>query len=504
MSRNGSGTYTLPSGNPVVSGTIIESTWANTTLSDIASALTDSLSRSGQGGMTAPLRLFDGTSLVPGLAWSNETATGFYRAGAGDTRLVVTGSQVMQFLATGVAVTGTLSTTGAITATGGLIGNVTGNVSGNAGTVTNGVYTTGDQTIGGTKTFSNTISGSITGNAGTVTNGVYTTGNQTIGGTKTFSSTISGSVSGNAGTATTLQTARTINGVSFDGSANITVTANTSSLVTFNNGGAGGASGSTFNGSGALTVSYNTVGAPSTTGANASGNWGINVTGNAATVTNGVYTTGDQNIAGQKRFSSSVVVGGTSVGAANFDIQTTGASVINALLTTGVSDLNFRLGAANGVAGSSGTTQSTFGLFYLGSGETATIAFRRGSGATDGSFAFRTSGNDRATLDNSGNFTATGNITANSDERLKTDWADLGDDFIERLAEVKVGTFTRVDSGERQVGVSAQSLQPVVPEAVLKGEHLSVAYGNAALAAAIALARGVVSLRRELNEMKGA
>ncbi len=37
--------------------------------------------------------------------------------------------------------------------------NVTGNVSGNAGTVTNGVYTTGDQTIGGNKTFSGTTAG---------------------------------------------------------------------------------------------------------------------------------------------------------------------------------------------------------------------------------------------------------------------------------------------------------------------------------------------------------
>ena len=45
---------------------------------------------------------------------------------------------------------------------------------GNAATVTNGVYTTGDQTIGGTKTFSSTIVGSINGNAATVTNGVYT------------------------------------------------------------------------------------------------------------------------------------------------------------------------------------------------------------------------------------------------------------------------------------------------------------------------------------------
>jgi microcystin-dependent protein len=65
-------------------------------------------------------------------------------------------------------------------------------VSGNAGTVTNGVYTTGDQTISGTKTFNSTITGSISGNAGTVTNGVYTTGDQTISGTKTFNSTING------------------------------------------------------------------------------------------------------------------------------------------------------------------------------------------------------------------------------------------------------------------------------------------------------------------------
>jgi hypothetical protein len=46
--------------------------------------------------------------------------------------------------------------------------------------------TAGNQTIGGTKTFSSTISGSIDGNAATVTNGVYTTGNQSIGGIKTF------------------------------------------------------------------------------------------------------------------------------------------------------------------------------------------------------------------------------------------------------------------------------------------------------------------------------
>lgn len=48
MSRNGSGVYSLPAGNPVVTGTTISSTWANNTLSDIATALTGSLAADGQ------------------------------------------------------------------------------------------------------------------------------------------------------------------------------------------------------------------------------------------------------------------------------------------------------------------------------------------------------------------------------------------------------------------------------------------------------------------------
>jgi hypothetical protein len=55
MPRNGSGTYNLPAGNPVISGTTIQSTWANTTLTDIASALTGSLPRDGQAAMTGAL-----------------------------------------------------------------------------------------------------------------------------------------------------------------------------------------------------------------------------------------------------------------------------------------------------------------------------------------------------------------------------------------------------------------------------------------------------------------
>lgn len=61
---------------------------------------------------------------------------------------------------------------------------------------------------------------------------VHKTGNETVAGTKTFSSPIFGSVTGNAGTSTKLATARTINNVPFDGTANISVNAaNDASLV---------------------------------------------------------------------------------------------------------------------------------------------------------------------------------------------------------------------------------------------------------------------------------
>lgn len=55
MARNGSGTYVLPAGNPVVTGTTISSTWANTTLGDMATALTGSIASDGQTTPSANL-----------------------------------------------------------------------------------------------------------------------------------------------------------------------------------------------------------------------------------------------------------------------------------------------------------------------------------------------------------------------------------------------------------------------------------------------------------------
>ncbi len=110
----------------------------------------------------------------------------------------------------------------------------------------------------------------------------------------------------------------------------------------------------------------------------------------------------------------------------------------------------------------------------------------------------------RFSSDTSGNFTAAGNITANSDERLKDNWQDVQPGFLEAIAEVQSGTFERIATGERNAGVTAQSLQKALPEAVLKGPDgfLSVAYGQAALVVCVELAREVLRLRSLLEPVK--
>ena len=57
MSRNGSGVYNLPAGNPVVTGTTITTTWANSTLIDISNALTGSVAADGQTPVTGNINM---------------------------------------------------------------------------------------------------------------------------------------------------------------------------------------------------------------------------------------------------------------------------------------------------------------------------------------------------------------------------------------------------------------------------------------------------------------
>lgn len=187
---------------------------------------------------------------------------------------------------------------------------------------------------------------------------------------------------------------------------------------------------------------------------NLTGNVTGNVSGNAGTVTNGVYTTGDQSISGAKNFlSTSIRMGGTSIGSNEVYVYESSANAL-AIRT-----------------GSAGSGYKYFGLSASGD------------------------------MTVQGAVVASGDITAFSDERLKTNWRNLDGHFLDDLASVKVGIYERKDTGETQVGVSAQSLQAILPQAVREGTDgmLSVAYGNAAMAACVMLARELREIKKKLE-----
>ncbi len=99
MPFNGSGTYSLASGNPVVTGTTISSTWANTTLSDIATGLTTAMTKDGQSTATANIPLGGFKLTGVGLATARTDAasianmqnqTGLYVSAVGGSADVIT------------------------------------------------------------------------------------------------------------------------------------------------------------------------------------------------------------------------------------------------------------------------------------------------------------------------------------------------------------------------------------------------------------------------------
>lgn len=96
MPRNTSGTYSATSGGiPVVPGTTISTTMFNALVGDLGGELTDSLSRSGKGGMLASLRVPDGSAAAPAVSFVSEPASGLYKAGANDVRLAVGGVDLL-------------------------------------------------------------------------------------------------------------------------------------------------------------------------------------------------------------------------------------------------------------------------------------------------------------------------------------------------------------------------------------------------------------------------
>jgi hypothetical protein len=102
--------------------------------------------------------------------------------------------------------------------------STTNALSANQGKVLKGLVDTNVTSI-------STNTSSIAANTLDISGAVMKTGDQTIAGAKTFNDTIIGNISGNAATATKFANTADINGVAFDGSADITITADASTLT---------------------------------------------------------------------------------------------------------------------------------------------------------------------------------------------------------------------------------------------------------------------------------
>jgi hypothetical protein len=224
------------------------------------------------------------------------------------------------------------------------------------------------------------------------------------------------------------------------------------------------------------------------------------------------------------RNSSGGSVGGNSVGAAIYGVQAT-AGVNQGELTFHTRQDNLSLDERMRIDATGNVLVGTTSAMAQGGGGPLSVYSTAGSqlilgkssgapsisfgstttqyglmeGQSGGGFKWYTGNGSmvtRMTLDNSGNLTATGNVTAYSDERLKDNVETLDGSKVYDMRGV---SFTK--DGEAGSGVIAQELQMVAPELVHEGEeYLSVAYGNLVGY----LIEAVKDLKAEVEELKRA
>tara|TARA_B110000977_G_scaffold199432_1_gene286809 strand:- start:9584 stop:11203 length:1620 start_codon:yes stop_codon:yes gene_type:complete len=172
--------------------------------------------------------------------------------------------------------------------------------------------------------------------------------------------------------------------------------------------------------------------------------------------------------------------------------------------TSGTVTLNMATGGAGaGVYGSTtdGTKLDTITLDAYGrvtgvtTGATGDI---QGVTAGNGLSGGGTAGTITLSMSGSftGNFTASGNITAYSDERLKTNIETIPN-ALEKVNLLRGVTFNK--DGERGLGVIAQEVEKILPEVVIEGEeYKSVAYGNIVGV----LIEAIKELTKEVEDLK--
>jgi hypothetical protein len=217
----------------------------------------------------------------------------------------------------------------------------------------------------------------------------------------------------------------------------------------------------------------------------------------------GTYTSSGTTLSRTTILASSNSGSAVSFTAGTKDVFVTYPAGYTAFATNNATQASGQVLTSNGT-GVGPTWQAAAGATITGTTATGTY-YLVGTTSTSGSLTVASISNTNAVSYNAstGALTAV-SVVSSSDERLKENWRNLPDAFLDDLAEVKHGSYSRIGNEWREVGVTAQSLMEVLPEAVNADDNgmLSVSYGNAALVAAIELAKEIKVLRAEIAELK--
>lgn len=175
------------------------------------------------------------------------------------------------------------------------------------------------------------------------------------------------------------------------------------------------------------------------------------------------------------------LAGGTFTGDAQFS-GGAGAITVNA-------------GSDIRIAGGTWTGEYTGGMKLQSDSSNSYIQYQ-------GSLYFRdTSGNNRITIDSSGNLTAAANITAFSDARLKTDVSTIND-ALGIVGKLRGVSYKWLKGGSNGIGVIAQEVEQVLPEVVLTHNVLDPATGETTEVKSVDYGHIVGVLINAINELK--
>jgi hypothetical protein len=178
-----------------------------------------------------------------------------------------------------------------------------------------------------------------------------------------------------------------------------------------------------------------------------------------------------------------------------------GSVVVQRIDNVGTMSLSGNVQLNNGLAFSSKDSGGTVRPLLYMAGD---VVIQRIAGGISTAWYNQAGTAEVASLTNAGTFSAVV-IIETSDERKKKAWQRVPHDLIERLAGIrKSGLFTWKRGGARGLGVGAQSLEQILPEAVHTDEKgaKAVQYGAAAMVSVVELARAVIDLRARLAKLE--